>query len=115
MNTIALSGLTQIVRLASLLLVLVTAGAAQADTSSEINASTDAAIADFRKSVKGADEYLAAGKGVLVIPEVKKVGLVVGGQWGEGALRINGKTAAYYKMTAASVGFQAGSRRRRSM
>lgn len=108
MNTIALSGLTQIVRLASLLLVLVTAGAAQADTSSEINASTDAAIADFRKSVKGADEYLAAGKGALVIPEVKKVGLVVGGQWGEGALRINGKTAAYYKMTAASVGFQAG-------
>ena len=108
MNFPPLAGLTKFVRFASLLLVLAAAGTAQAATTREINASTDAAIADFRKSVKGADEYLAASKGVLVIPEVKKVGLVVGGQWGEGALRINGKTAAYYKMTAASVGFQAG-------
>jgi len=108
MNITTLAGLTKFVRLASLLLALVTAGAAQAATTREINASADAALADFRKNVKGADEYLAAAKGVLVIPEVKKVGLVVGGQWGEGALRINGKTAAYYKMKAGSVGFQAG-------
>lgn len=108
MNTMTLSGLTKFVQLASMLLALVTTGVAQADTAREIDASTDAALAEFRKSVKGANEYLAAAKGVLVIPEVKKVGLVVGGQWGEGALRINDKTAGYYKMTAASVGFQAG-------
>lgn len=108
MNVITLPGLTKFVRFVSLALALVTAGAVQAETAKQINANMDAALADFQRSVKGADEYLAAAKGVLVIPEVKKVGLVVGGQWGEGALRIKGKTAAYYKMTAASVGFQAG-------
>lgn len=108
MNIITLPGLTKFLRLASMLLALVTVGAVQAETAAEINAGADAALADFRQNVKGADDYLAAAKGLLVIPEVKKVGLVVGGQWGEGALRIDGKTAAYYKMTAASVGFQAG-------
>lgn len=108
MNIITLPGLTKFIRLASMLLALVTASAVQAETAREIDANADAALADFRKNVKGADGYLAAAKGMLVIPEVKKVGLVVGGQWGEGALRINGKTADYYKMSAASVGFQAG-------
>ncbi|MDO9596098.1 MAG: YSC84-related protein [Azoarcus sp.] len=90
------------------LLTFLAVGAAQADSAREIDAHADAALSEFRKSVKGADEYLAAAKGVLVVPEVKKVGLVVGGQWGEGALRIDGKTVDYYRMTAASVGFQAG-------
>ena len=106
--TTTLPGITRLIRFASMLVVLATASAVQADSAREINASSNAALTDFRKSVEGADEYLAAAKGVLVIPEVKKVGLVVGGQWGEGALRIKGKTVAYYKMTAASVGFQAG-------
>jgi lipid-binding SYLF domain-containing protein len=93
---------------ASLMVALALTGIARADTAREINASTDAAVADFRRTIKGADDYLAAAKGVLVVPHVKKVGLIAGGQWGEGALRVKGKTVAYYKMTAASVGFQAG-------
>jgi lipid-binding SYLF domain-containing protein len=32
----------------------------------------------------------------------------VGGQYGEGALRVAGRTAGYYKTTAASFGLQAG-------
>ena len=101
-------GFIRFLRAASILLALVAGDAAQADSANEINASANAALADFRKSVAGADDYLAAAKGVLVIPEVKKVGLVVGGQWGEGVLRVNNKTVAYYRMTAGSVGFQAG-------
>lgn len=108
MNTLTLPSLAKFVRLASMLLALATVGAVQAETAKNIDASADAALAEFRTSVKGADEYLTAAKGVLVVPDVKKAGLVVGGQWGEGALRIDGKTADYYKMTAASVGFQAG-------
>lgn len=108
MNTMALSGLSKFVRFASVLLALATTGAAQAQTASAIDASADSALAEFRSNVKGANEYLAAAKGVLVIPDVKKVGLVVGGQWGAGVLRVKETTAAYYKMTAASVGFQAG-------
>jgi lipid-binding SYLF domain-containing protein len=47
-------------------------------------------------------------KGILVFPSVKKAGFIVGGQFGEGALREGGKTVGYYKTTAASFGLQAG-------
>lgn len=108
MNIITLHGLKKFIRIIPLFLVLFAASAAQADSAREIDASIDTALAEFRKGVKGADEYLAAAKGVLVVPEVKKIGLIVGGQWGEGALRISGRTVDYYKLTAGSVGFQAG-------
>jgi lipid-binding SYLF domain-containing protein len=45
---------------------------------------------------------------VLVFPSIVKAGLVVGGQYGEGALRVGGKTTGYYKTVAASYGLQAG-------
>jgi lipid-binding SYLF domain-containing protein len=47
-------------------------------------------------------------KGVLVFPDILKGGLIVAGQYGDGALRKNGKTVGYYRSLAASVGFQAG-------
>ena len=65
-------------------------------------------MARFQKEVEGADEYLKVAKGILVVPEVKKIGLIVGAEWGEGALRINGKTVDYYKMKSGSYGLQAG-------
>jgi lipid-binding SYLF domain-containing protein len=92
----------------SLSLFMLPPGVAHAKGAQEIDASVDAALAGFKKEVKGANEYLAAAKGVLVIPDVKKVGFVVGAQWGEGALRTGGKTVDYYKMEAGSAGFQAG-------
>src|SRR5262245_32022971 len=45
---------------------------------------------------------------ILVFPKVTKAGLMIGGQYGEGALLKKGKAAAYYKTTGASVGLQAG-------
>jgi len=81
---------------------------ARAATAAEIDAAVDNTLATFRKEVKGADELLKGANGVLVMPSVKKIGFVVGGQWGEGALRIGGKTVDYYKMEVGSVGFQAG-------
>jgi len=87
---------------------LLPAGTAHAKGANEIDASVDAAMLSFKKEVKGAEEYLAAAKGVLVMPDVKKVGFVVGAQWGEGALRVGDKTVDYYKMEVGSAGFQAG-------
>ena len=81
---------------------------ARAESAAEINAKVATALAEFRKEVKVADEYLKAARGVLVIPDVKKVGLVVAAQWGTGALQIGGKNVDYYKMEAGSAGFQAG-------
>jgi lipid-binding SYLF domain-containing protein len=83
-------------------------GVAHAESGKKIDAKADSALTLFKADVKGADEYLKAAKGVLIMPDVKKVGFVVGAQWGEGALRVGGKTVDYYKMDAGSVGFQAG-------
>jgi lipid-binding SYLF domain-containing protein len=96
------------VPVAAMALALVPVVSAHAKTAAEIDASADAALVRFKEDVQGADEYLKAAKGVLIMPEVKKAGLVVGGQWGEGALRVGSKTVGYYRMDAASVGFQAG-------
>lgn len=83
-------------------------GTAHAGNAREIDASVGAALTRFKKDVSGAEDYLKAAKGVLVMPDVKKAGFVVGGQWGEGALKIGDRTDGYYKMEAGSVGFQAG-------
>ena len=47
-------------------------------------------------------------KAMLVFPNIVKAGFLVGAQYGEGALRVNGHTVGYYTSTAASYGLQAG-------
>lgn len=74
----------------------------------EINASVDVALDRFRKEVQGAGEFLKAAKGVLVLPKVIKGGFFVGGEYGEGALRVGGKTVAYYSIASASFGLTFG-------
>jgi lipid-binding SYLF domain-containing protein len=49
-----------------------------------------------------------SAKAVLVFPNIVKGGFVVGGQYGEGALYMNGKVAGYYSTVQASYGLQAG-------
>ena len=79
-----------------------------AATAKEIDASADAALDRFYKMVKGADEIVKDAKGLLVLPNVKKAGFIVGGEYGKGALRIGGKTVGYYRVVSGSVGFQLG-------
>jgi lipid-binding SYLF domain-containing protein len=45
---------------------------------------------------------------VLVFPDVKKAGFVVGAQSGKGVLFIHGKPSGTYRTSAASYGLQAG-------
>jgi len=47
-------------------------------------------------------------KGILVFPKITKGGFIVGGQYGEGALRVDGRTVGYYSSVAVSYGLQAG-------
>jgi lipid-binding SYLF domain-containing protein len=47
-------------------------------------------------------------KAVSVFPRIIKGGFLVGGQAGNGALIVNGRTADYYNTVAASYGFQVG-------
>ena len=79
-----------------------------AATAGEIDASVNASLERFVKEVKGAQEFLNAAKGVLIIPGVIQGGLIVGGEYGEGALRVGGKTVGYYNLASASLGYQIG-------
>ena len=80
-------------------------------TAKEIETSVDAALKLFEQ-VKGGKELLQKAKGVLVLPGVFKAGLIVGGEYGEGALRIGGRTVDYYSIAAGSFGFQIGGQKK---
>jgi lipid-binding SYLF domain-containing protein len=83
-------------------------GSAAAASAQEIDIKVDGALEEFKKEVTGGAEFLNKSKGYLVFPSVIKAGLVVGGEYGEGALRIGGKSEQYYNIASASVGFQIG-------
>ena len=83
-----------------------------AATANEINASVNASLDRFVKEVKGAQEFLNAAKGVLIIPKVMQGGLVVGAEYGEGALMIGGKTVDYYNIASGSFGAQIGAQQK---
>ena len=83
-----------------------------AATATEIDASVNASLERFITEVKGAQEFLNASKGVLIIPNVMQGGLIVGAEYGEGALRIGGKTVGYYNIASASFGYQIGAEKK---
>ena len=83
-------------------------GFAQAATAAEIDQAVNLALEKLYRSTPAAVELAKVSKGVLVFPDVVKAGLIVGGQYGEGALRVNGMTVGYYNTLAASYGLQAG-------
>lgn len=87
-------------------------GAADAASKAKIDRRVDEALASFREDIHGSNELLAKARGVLVFPSVKKAGIGVGGEYGEGALRVGGRTVAYYSTAAASIGFQLGAQAR---
>lgn len=80
----------------------------EAASAQEIDIKADAALQQFRDEVPAGEEFLQAARGVLVIPEVTKAALIVGGEYGEGVLRIGGESVEYYRMAAGSVGLQIG-------
>lgn len=81
---------------------------AYADTAAEINRNVDSALQKLYAQTPAAKQLESVAKGILVFPSIVKGGLIVGGQYGEGALRKGGKTVGYYNSVAASYGLQAG-------
>ena len=77
-------------------------------TAREIDVSVDVAIERFFKQVQGAKEFVNASKGMLVMPNVKKAAFIIGGEYGEGALRVGGKSVDYYNTISGSIGLQIG-------
>ena len=87
------------------LLGMSTALAASAD---KIDREADTALEVFKAQVDGSEVFLNQAAGYLVFPRVIKVGIGVGAETGEGALRVGGQTVAYYRTTSGSFGLQLG-------
>jgi lipid-binding SYLF domain-containing protein len=79
-----------------------------AKSAREIDASVDTALERFKKEVFDGGKMVSKAKGVLVFPSVIKAGIGLGGEYGTGALRINGRTVDYYNTITGSIGFQLG-------
>ena len=84
------------------------AGPSFGKTAKELDASADAAMARFYKMVQNGKEAAARAKGILILPNVKKGAFIVGAEYGQGAMRIGGKTVEYYSMGSGSLGLQFG-------
>ena len=70
---------------------------------SALNRSADQTVKDFRQQVKGADIFLNQAAGYLVFPRIIKAGAGVGGETGEGVLRVGGSPVSYYRIDRKSV------------
>ncbi|HCD04743.1 MULTISPECIES: YSC84-related protein [unclassified Methylophaga] len=81
-------------------------------SAAEIDIKVDEALKRFQTEVSGGDRFLEKASGVLVLPDIIKAGFGIGGEYGEGALRISGSTVDYYNTAAASIGFQLGAQQK---
>jgi lipid-binding SYLF domain-containing protein len=78
----------------------------------EIDADVKASIDEFYEKSQAGKALAEKAAGMLVFPKVIKAGFGVGGEYGEGALLVKGKTVEYYSTAAASIGFQLGAQQK---
>ncbi|HEY1611203.1 MAG TPA: YSC84-related protein [Paraburkholderia sp.] len=74
----------------------------------EIDAGVDSTLARLFNTVDGSRDLIGKARGVLVFPSVIEAGFWIGGQYGNGALRIDGHTTGYYSTAGGSFGLQIG-------
>ncbi len=96
----------------ALLALACAAPRAQAASGPEIDASARATLEDFFNQIYSGRELANKATAVLVFPTVVKAGIGIGGEYGEGVLHVRGRTAGYYNIISASVGFQLGAQAR---
>ena len=74
----------------------------------EIDAAIESSLNRFTEEIQGAESYLEGARGILVIPRMWKAGVLLGFEFGEGALIVDGIKIQYYKALTTSVGLQIG-------
>ncbi|MEP6546569.1 MAG: YSC84-related protein [Gammaproteobacteria bacterium] len=90
------------------IITLFASAAALAASKSEIDASVSTALQKFHALNPANKELQKKAAGILVFPRVTKGGVGVAGEYGEGVLRVNHKTAGYYSTSSASIGLTLG-------
>jgi len=86
----------------------VTPNTTMAASATQINSEVRSALEKLYAKSPAAVALGEKAKGILVFPGIVKGGFVVGGQYGEGALLVDGKTVGYYNTVQASYGLQIG-------
>ena len=94
--------------LTSVAIVIMASYSVYAASAAEINARVDTTLSKFYKEVPEAKKLAKIARGILVFPSIIKAGFGIGGEYGEGAFRIRGKSVDYYSTAAVSIGFQLG-------
>lgn len=74
----------------------------------EIDAKAEASMNEFYEHAAAGKILAKKANGILIFPSVVKAGFGIGGEFGEGVLLVGGKSAGYYNIAAASIGFQIG-------
>ena len=82
--------------------------AALAASASAIDRDARSSLDKLYQNTPGAKALADKAVAVLVFPNIVKGGFIIAGQFGDGALRKNGKSVAYYRSLAVSYGYQAG-------
>lgn len=76
--------------------------------SAQIDARVDATQSYLFDRYPGTRDLASRAAGVLYMPLMTEAGLIYGGAFGRGALRIQGATVDYYSAAKASIGLQIG-------
>jgi lipid-binding SYLF domain-containing protein len=101
-----------IVGAAALLTATVAFGALSKDDIKHLNRATEV-LGEFRNSADIPENIFSKAQCVLVIPDLKKAGFIIGGEHGEGVMSCRQSNSMwgapiFMELTAGSIGFQAG-------
>ena len=94
------------------LICLLASSIANAASKAEIDTDVQFALTAFYNLSPGNKELASKAAGVLIFPSIMKAGFFVGGDYGEGALLVEGRTVDYYSTAAISFGLQLGAQSR---
>ena len=94
--------------LLTLSLTIILSPGLNAKAMNEIDSAIENSLKRFTEEIQGGDAYLEGARGVLVIPRMWKAGVLIGFEFGEGALIVDGIKVQYYKALTTSLGIQVG-------
>ena len=84
------------------------AGTAAAEGAAELESAARASLEHLYATTPAARTLGAEAKGILVFPQVGKLGFIFAGEFGVGALLKGEETAGFYNIAEVSAGYQAG-------
>jgi lipid-binding SYLF domain-containing protein len=81
---------------------------AEAASAASLDGDATAALNALYKRYPSAAKLSKDAKAIVVFPKITKAGLMIGGESGNGVMRVQGKTVGYYNTSGVSYGLQVG-------